>query len=168
MGIRNGGSRGREQEVESRRWGEGGRLGGWAGGRDQQDQIWIIKSETKSEKVWVSMTRPRLKMSESQRRDRDHKNFETKTKVVETIKDETSKIGSRLISENLSRPRLIETEKFYRCRDRDSSRPGNFIDVETETYRDWEILRLSIPRLIKTGQKMSRPRLYRESRWSLL
>ena len=82
------------------------------------------------------MTRPRPKRSESQRRDRDHKNIETKTKVVETIKDETSKIGSRLISENLSRPRLIETEKFYICRDRDSSRLENFIDVETETYRD--------------------------------
>ena len=117
----------------------------------------------------MTRPRPRLKGSESQSRDRDrdHKNIETKTKVVETIKDETSKFGSRLISENLSRPRLIETEKFYRCRDRDSSRPGNFIDVETETYRDWEILRLSRPRPIETGQKMSRPRLYRESRWSL-
>ena len=130
------------------------------------------ETETETEKVWVSMTRPRprLKGSESQSRDRDrdHKNIETKTKVVETIKDETSKFGSRLISENLSRPRLIETEQFCRCRDRDSSRLGNFIDVETETYRDWEILRLSRPRLIETGQKMSRPRLYRESRWSLL
>ena len=45
------------------------------------------------------------------------KKMETKTKVVETIKDETSKFGSRLISENLSRLRLIETEKFYRCQD---------------------------------------------------
>ena len=82
------------------------------------------------------MTRLRLKISESQSRDRDHKNIETKTKVVETIKDETSKFGSRLISENLSRPRLIETEKFCRCRDRDSSRLGNLLDVETETSRD--------------------------------
>ena len=117
----------------------------------------------------MTIPRPRLKGSESQSRDRDqdHKNIETKTKVVETIKDETSKFGSRLISENLSRPRLIETEQFCRCRDRDSSRLGNFIDVETETYRDWEILRLSRPRPIETGQKMSRPRLYRESRWYL-
>merc|ERR1719233_381350 len=85
-----------------------------------------------------SRPRPRLKGSESQSRDRDrdHKNIETKTKVVETIKDETSKFGSRLISENLSRPRLIETEQFCRCRDRDSPRLGNFMDVETETYRD--------------------------------
>ena len=116
------------------------------------------------------MTRPgpRLKGSESQSRDRDrdqdHKNIENKTKVVETIKDETSKFGSRLISENLSRPRLNETGKFYRCRDLDSSRLGNLIDVETKTHRDIEILQLSRPRPIETGQKMSRPRLYRESR----
>ena len=45
---------------------------------------------------------------------------------------------------------------------------GKFIDVETETYRDWEMLRLSRPRPIKTGQKMLRPRSYRESPWSLL
>ena len=137
--------------------------------RDQDWKDLSLNDETETQKVWVSMTRPRLKWSESQSqdRDRDHKNIETKTKVVETIKDETSKFGSRLISENLSRPRLIETEQFCRCRDRDSSRLGNFIDVETETYRDWEILWLSRPRPIETGQKMSRPRLYRESRWSL-
>ena len=82
------------------------------------------------------MTRPRLKRfeSQSQDQDQDHKNIETK--VVETTKDETSKFSSKLISENLSRPRLIETEQFCRCQDRDSSRLGNFIDVETETYRD--------------------------------
>ena len=65
------------------------------------------------------MTRPRPRLkgsgSQCQDQDRDHKNIEIKTKVVETIKDETSKFGSRLISENLSRPRLIETEKFFRC-----------------------------------------------------
>ena len=81
------------------------------------------ETETETEKVWVSMTRPRprLKGSESQSRDRDrdHKNIETKTKVVETIKDETSKFGSRLISEYWSKPRLIETEKFYGCWDWD-------------------------------------------------
>ena len=37
----------------------------------------------------------------------------------------------------MSRPRLIETEKFLGCRDRDSLRPGNLMDVETETSRDW-------------------------------
>ena len=37
----------------------------------------------------------------------------------------------------MSRLRLIETEKFLGCRDRDSSRPGNLMDVETETPRDW-------------------------------
>ena len=41
----------------------------------------------------MTIPRPRLKGSDSQSRDRDrdHKNIETKTKVVETIKDETSK-----------------------------------------------------------------------------
>ena len=40
------------------------------------------------------MTRPRLKRFESHSRDRerDHKNFKTKTKVVETIKEETSRV----------------------------------------------------------------------------
>ena len=78
------------------------------------------------------------KGSEFQRRerDRDHKNMETKTKVVETIKDETSQFGSRLISENSMRPRLIETGKFYRHQDRDLSRLGNFIEIDTETFRD--------------------------------
>ena len=65
-----------------------------------------------------------------------HKNIETKTKDVETMKDKTGKFGSRLISEYWSRPRFIETEKFYKYRDWDSSRLGNFVDVETETYRD--------------------------------
>ena len=37
----------------------------------------------------------------------------------------------------MSRPRLIETWKFGGCRDRDSSRLGNLLDVETETSRDW-------------------------------
>ena len=32
----------------------------------------------------------------------------------------------------MSRPRLIETEKFLGCQDQDSSRLENFLDVETE------------------------------------
>ena len=48
------------------------------------------------------------------------------------------------------RLRLIETEKFLGCRDRDSSRLGNLLDVETETHRDWEICWMSRPRLIET------------------
>ena len=112
------------------------------------------------------MTRPksRLKKSESQSWDRDRKNIVTKTKVVETIKDETSKFGSRLISEicwdqdlsrlkifidvetethgdweilQMSRLRFIETRKFHRCRDRDLSIIRNIMVVETETSRDW-------------------------------
>ena len=67
--------------------------------------------------------------SQSQDRDRDQKKLRLKTKVVETIKDETRKFGSRLISENLSRPRLIETGIFYRCQDQDSLRLKYFIDV---------------------------------------
>ena len=50
----------------------------------------------------------------------------------------------------MSRPRLIETEKFLGCRDRDSLRLRNFLDVETETHRDWKILWMSRLRLIKT------------------
>ena len=37
----------------------------------------------------------------------------------------------------MSRLRLIETEKFLRCGDGDSSRLVNLVDVETETSRDW-------------------------------
>ena len=48
----------------------------------------------------------------------------------------------------MSRLRLIETEKFLGCRDRDSLRLGNLMDVET-------------------GQKMLIPRLHQGSRWSL-
>ena len=46
--------------------------------------------------------------------------------------------------------RLIETKKFLGCRDRDSSRLRNFLDVETETHRDWKISGMSRPRLIET------------------
>ena len=31
----------------------------------------------------------------------------------------------------------VETKKFLGFRDRDSSRLGNLMDVETETSRDW-------------------------------
>ena len=54
----------------------------------------------------------------------------------------------------MSRPRLIETRKFCGCRDRDSSRLGNSLVVETETHRDWEILWLSRQRLIETGKSL--------------
>ena len=56
----------------------------------------------------MTRPRPRLKESESQSRDRDrdHKNIETKTKVVETIKDETSKFGLRLMTEI-----IVDTEQ---------------------------------------------------------
>ena len=50
----------------------------------------------------------------------------------------------------MSRPRLIKTEKFLGCRDRDSSRLKNFWDVETETHQDWKISGMSRPRLIET------------------
>ena len=39
----------------------------------------------------------------------------------------------------MSRPRLIKTGKFLGCRDRDLSRLRNFLDVKTETHRDWKI-----------------------------
>ena len=68
----------------------------------------------------------------------------------------------------ISRPRLIETERFLGCRDRDSSRLRNFLDVETETHRDWENQWMSRPRPVETGPKMSIPRLHRDSRSSLV
>ena len=87
---------------------------------------------------------------------------------------DSSRLGNSLVVETethrdweilwLSRPRLIETGKFCGCRDRDSSRLGNFVVVETETKRDWEFLWLSRPRPVETEQKLSRPRLHRESR----
>ena len=49
----------------------------------------------------------------------------------------------------MSRLRLIETGKFIGCRDRDSSRLRNFLDVETETHWDWKISWMSRPRLIE-------------------
>ena len=51
----------------------------------------------------------------------------------------------------MSRPRLIETKKFLGCRDRDSSRLRNFLDVETKTHWDREIPGMSKPRL-ETGK----------------
>ena len=50
----------------------------------------------------------------------------------------------------MSGPRLIETEKFLKCQDRDSSRLENFLDVKNETHRDWEISWMSRPRLIES------------------
>ena len=68
--------------------------------RDRDWKCLSLNDETETEKVWISMTRPRLKGSESQSQhwDWDHKNIETKTKVVETIEDETRKFGSKFIS----------------------------------------------------------------------
>ena len=84
--------------------------------------------------------------------------------------------------------KFLVPRKFYGCRDQDSSRLGNSVIGETETHRDWEILWLSRPRLgnfvvvetetkrdweflwlsrpilFETEQKLSRPRLHRESR----
>ena len=67
----------------------------------------------------------------------------------------------------LLRLRLSETQLFQSCRDREQLRLENFQVVETETHRDSKIQGLSRPRLIETGQKLSRPRLWRESRYSL-
>ena len=47
---------------------------------------------------------------------------------------------------------LIETGMYVGCRDRDSSRLRNILDVKTETHRDWDISWMSRPRLIE-GEK---------------
>ena len=106
--------------------------------------------------------------------------FMSRPRLIETRKfcgcrdRDSSRLGNSLDVETdthrdwetllLLRPRLIETGKFCGCRDRDSSRLGNFVVVQIETERDWEFLWLSRPRLVETEQKLSRPRLHRESR----
>ena len=175
------------------------------------DRDWIYKSlnfetKTETESLWVSMSRPRPRLENllfllwnskniwvSISRPRQRlKNFffcyeilfMSRPKVIKTRKfcgcrdRDSSRLGNSLVVETethrdweilwLSRPRLIETGKFCGCRDRDSSRLGNFVVVETETKRDWEFLWLSRPRPVETEQKLSRPRLHRESRWSLV
>ena len=58
----------------------------------------------------------------------------------------------------------LRDSKNKRCRDRDFSRLNILRVVETETLRDQEIQRLLRPRPAETEQKLSRPRLFRESR----
>jgi hypothetical protein len=53
----------------------------------------------------------------------------------------------------------LRDSKNKRCRDRDFSRPEIFRDVETETLRDQTILRMLRPKITKTEQKLSRPKL---------
>ena len=163
------------------------------------------ETETKTEKLWVSMMRPRLQMYESQWRDqdRDWKNLslrnetEQKMLIPRLNRDSCWLVGRGMIFAPLnefdmmnlsslvrfllfgfslpnkstrlwyfvdvetkpyrdwqiywvSRPRLIETEKFLWCQDLDSSRLRNFLDVETEAHRDWTIPWMSRLRLIET------------------
>ena len=68
----------------------------------------------------------------------------------------------------LLRPGLFETMKYQGCWDWDSLRLCNFKVVETETLRDYDISRLLRLRLAETDKKLSRPRLLRESGWSLV
>ena len=58
----------------------------------------------------------------------------------------------------------LRDSKNKRCRDRDFSRLDILRVVETETLRDQGISRVSRPRPDETEQKLSRPRLLRESR----
>ena len=67
------------------------------------------------------------------------------------------------ISYNLLTVNLRDS-KNKRCRDRDCSRLDILRVVETETLRDQEIQRVSRLRPAETEQKLSRPRLFRESR----
>ena len=48
---------------------------------DKRDQIWLIKKKTKTENVWLSMTRPRPKMCDYQNQDQDLKCVTIKTKT---------------------------------------------------------------------------------------
>ena len=69
-----------------------------------------LNSEISETSFRVSIPRPSRPIGQSRHRDRD--------------RDFISKV---------SRPRLIETDKFLSCLDRDSSRLENFLVVETET-----------------------------------
>ena len=134
--------------------------------------LWISRN------IWVSMSWPRPRLE----------NFffcyeilfMLRPRLIETRKfcacqdRDSSRLGNSVVVETethrdweilwLSRPRLIKTGKFCGCRDRDSSRLWNFVVVKTKTKRDQEFLWLSRPRPVETDQKLSRPRLFRESR----
>ena len=85
-------------------------------------------SEISETNLMVSRPRPSRPTGWSRHRDRDRdSNFQS-------LETETFRDSDFL---RLSRPRLIETEKFLSCRDRDSSRLANLVVVETETHRDW-------------------------------
>ena len=58
----------------------------------------------------------------------------------------------------------LRDSKKERCQDRDFSRPEIWKGVETETLRDQEICWMSRPRPAETEQKLSRPRLFLETR----
>ena len=74
------------------------------------ENFFDISAEISETSFRVSIPRPSRPIGQSRHRDRD--------------RDFISKV---------SRPRLIETDKFLSCRDRDSSRLENFLVVETET-----------------------------------
>ena len=136
-------------------------------------------------KIWVSMTRPRLKLKKSESQKWDW----AKDVVAETPSRLLLISNSPLVGRGwyfvdvetethrdweiyrMSRPRLIKTEKFLGCRDRDSLRLGNFLDVKTEKFLGW-------PRFIETGKfdwcryqdhsRLGKRCRYRDSRGSLL
>ena len=116
-----------------------------------RDRDWICK-------VSMSRLRPRLNSQKSQYRDWDRDwIYNLYLPIFTYIYNLYLPIFTYIYNlyfeiQFMLRPRLIETIKFCGCRDRDSSRLGISVVVETETHRDWEILWLSRPRLIETGK----------------
>ena len=112
--------------------------------RDQRDQIWNIQTKTNTENVWVSITRPklRLKMSKSQLQDRDWNVQASMTRPI---------------------PRLKKCESQWWDRDCKCVSLNDETKTETEKsesqYQDWK--NLSVRN--KTGQKISIPRLHQDS-----
>ena len=105
-------------------------------------------------KIWVSMARPRPRLEKSESQWRDWaKDVDTETPSrLSLCLAAFFGLMTQEYFDNLwiSRPRLIETGINVWCRDRDSSRLRNFLDVETETHRDWKISWMLRPRLIET------------------
>ena len=76
-------------------------------------------------------------------------------------------ISTRFKFSKLSRSRLARDSKFQNCRDRDLCETHNLWIVEIEIRSRPQFSGLSRLRFVETGQKLSRSRFFRDSRWSL-
>ena len=142
--------------------------------RDRDYKSYSLSSETKIKTFYliVSVTRPRLRLgilvSRSRLRSKPGLN-------ANNLWGFMALDGKGLIYSWFDQIEAVSTDNPYdilivnlrdsknkRCRDRDFSRPEILRDIDTETL--WDQERMSRPRTAETEQKLSRPRLYRESR----